>query len=153
MREVRGDRRTEAVLPWYGIGSPDRAGCLTLGEVLFEAVGLHVADPTRLGEPTDSIGEAFFGAHAGVDLASLTDSGALPKLAPWIEVVEALLDLNSNEDQWPPDTGSATSWEPARQVAIMGKIPSQTSLESVKTNHCERHWGRERNSGLQHELC
>jgi hypothetical protein len=122
-----------------------------LGDVLFEVVGSLVADPARLSEPTDSVGGVFFGAHVDVNLASLTDSEALPKLAPWIGVVEALLDLDRDKDRWPPDTGSAMGWEPARQVAIMGKISSQTSLESVKTNHCERHWRRERNSRLQHE--
>lgn len=81
-REEHGTRKATSLLPWYAVNSPDRECCLSLGEVLFEVVETVIAEPARLGDPTDPIGGSFFAAHTRVDIDQLTGSEALPWLAP-----------------------------------------------------------------------
>lgn len=133
-RKERGSRETKAILPWYAVDSPDREWYLTLGDVLFEVVVTVIDEPARLGDPTDPIGGPFFAAHTRVDLDQLTGSEALPWLAPWVRVVETLLDRgndheNEVETETPDDKRLPDSNAEPRSV-IMGEIPSQTALSS-----------------------
>jgi len=133
-REERGTRKATSLLSWYAANPPDRECSLSLGEVLFEVVGTVIAEPARLGDPTDPIGGPFFAAHTRVDLDQLTGSEALPWLAPWVRVVETLLDRgndheNEVETETPDDKRLPDSNAEPRSV-IMGEIPSQTALSS-----------------------
>ena len=133
-REERGTRKATSLLPWYAVNSPDRECYLSLREVLFEVVETVIAEPARLGDPTDPIGGPFFAAHTKVDLDQLTGSEALQWLVPWVRVVETLLDRgndheNKIETETPDDEGLPDSNAEPRSV-IMGEIPSQTALSS-----------------------
>jgi hypothetical protein len=111
--------RGAAVLPSYAVGSPDRAAHTRASDVLFGVVDRLIADPSRLGDPDDPIGGAFFDP-GGSDAVSdrLCRPDAWPWLSPWVSLLRALCDVDEETDV--PDR--------EQRSVVMGEDPTQAAL-------------------------
>ena len=118
------DRRA-AVLPSYATANPDYDGLTWGSDVLFRVVERLIGDPSRLADPSDPIGGVFFdpgGFDAVTDRLCRPD--AWPWLAPWLSVVEALLDIDGETDE----TGDRSP------PIIMGTDPNQRAIRQVSAS-------------------
>jgi hypothetical protein len=117
--------RGAAVLPSYATANPDHDGLTWGSDVLFRVVERLIGDPSRLADPSDPIGGAFFDP-SGFDAVTdrLCRPDAWPWLAPWLSVVEALLDIDGETDE----TGDRSP------PIIMGTDPNQRAIRQVSAS-------------------
>lgn len=102
-RNIQSQEQDRSYLPWY-VASPmstSTDGNLdsspSLAEVLFEVADILLEDTSRLGDPEDPIGGAFFATGSDFDPRSLCEPDGWPWLESWLPVLDAMLATQDSD--------------------------------------------------------